>query len=67
LSNIYFNLIEIQIYKDKIDDKDFKLNDENYISTSKLHNSIQNLIKLIFDIETFKRQMLEFEVEFIYF
>jgi len=31
--------------------------------TSKLHPSVQQLIRMIFDIETMKKTMLEFEVK----
>lgn len=42
--------------KSKLTDKDFK-------SSSNLDKSIQDIIKLIFDIENMKRQMKEFEID----
>ena len=38
------------------------MSDKNFISKSELAKPIQDIVKLIFDIETMKRQMKEFEV-----
>ena len=48
--------------KDETENGKLNINDKNYLSTSKLEKPIQNIIRLIFDIESMKRQMKEFEV-----
>ncbi|RNA39363.1 poly [ADP-ribose] polymerase 1-like [Brachionus plicatilis] len=50
-------------YRNDDDDVKSRLSDQNYVSSSKLALSIQNLIKLIFNIETMKQQMKEFEID----
>jgi len=39
------------------------MSDKNFISKSELAKPIQDIVKLIFDIETMKRQMKEFEID----
>ena len=39
------------------------MSDKNFISKSELVKPIQDIVKLIFDIETMKRQMKEFEID----
>ncbi|CAF0920722.1 unnamed protein product [Brachionus calyciflorus] len=58
-----FYPLEMDYGNDDEDSAMSKLNDENYNSISKLAKPIQNLIKLIFNIETMKQQMKEFEID----
>ena len=40
-----------------------KMSDKNYVSTSALAKPVQDVIRLIFDIEKMKDQMKEFEID----
>ncbi len=44
------------------DSKEIKKLDKTAGSKSKLHKAIQDLVRLIFDVDTMKKAMVEFEV-----
>jgi poly [ADP-ribose] polymerase len=53
-------------YGDDADDADDltpKMSDKNFVSNSSLAKPIQSIIRLIFDIESMKKQMKEFEID----
>ena len=58
-----FYPLEIDYGEDDKENVKSRMAEKDYVSTSKLHTRIQNIIRLIFDIESMKRQMIEFEID----
>jgi hypothetical protein len=64
-TNLYYIYVDLKNLKKDESESEVKskINDKNFVSKSSLAKPIQSLIQLIFDIETMKQQMKEFEID----